>query len=242
MAERGRESIITTTGRGGAGNMIRSPSRGRPQGELPPASAIAAAHNPAVGNLVHAGRGGAGNVRSPSRDPLERQRVREAEQQEQKLQADYAKNEASHYHATGRGGAGNIQSTDAPRGRDASVDAAASTTTAGGAVGNILRSLSRSRSRSREPRPVDRRRPSQDGSAGERSVSRTRGGAGAGAGGEGGLPSVSENGGGTVGITAEEAEAATAGSNGAGVAPSGGNAQAPTSFKDKILEKLQGNK
>ncbi|CAD6916266.1 unnamed protein product, partial [Tilletia laevis] len=115
MAERGREPIIAT-GRGGAGNM--------------------AAQNPAVGNLVHSGRGGAGNVRSPSRDPLERQRVLKAEQAEHKLQADYAKTEATHYTATGRGGAGNIQHAnpaDAPRGRG---EASETGSTTGGAVGN----------------------------------------------------------------------------------------------------------
>ncbi|KAK0543092.1 hypothetical protein OC846_006537 [Tilletia horrida] len=226
MAERGREAgrdPIIATGRGGAGNMIRSPSRGRGATDLPPAKAVAAAHNPAVGKVVHAGRGGAGNVRSPSRDPLERQRVREAEEAEHKLQADYAKNEASHFTATGRGGAGNISvpHAEAPRGRDS--DAAA-----GGAVGNILRSLSRSRSRSREPRPTDRRRPSAD--ATERSQSRTRGD----------LPSVSEHAsGGTVGVLAEEEDDAAP----TATAPSAATKDAapPQSIKDRILNHLPGH-
>ncbi|KAL9939785.1 hypothetical protein V8E36_001602 [Tilletia maclaganii] len=185
MTDRGRETFIIT-GRGGAGN-IRSPSRGRAQqgSDLPPPAAVAAAHNPALGKGVHAGRGGAGNVRSPSRDPLERQRVHDEEVAEHKLQADYAKQEATHYHATGRGGAGNIQSSGA-----AANDAAPSTRgredgAVGGTVGSILRSLSR------EPRSSDRR-PS-GGGLNERSLSRTRDGAATGTTTEV-LPSVSENG------------------------------------------------
>ncbi|CAD6900959.1 unnamed protein product [Tilletia controversa] len=243
MAERGREPIIAT-GRGGAGNMVRSPSRGRGPvtDTLPPASAIKAAQNPAVGNLVHSGRGGAGNVRSPSRDPLERQRVLKAEQAEHKLQADYAKTEATHYTATGRGGAGNIQHAnpaDAPRGRGEPSETGSTT---GGAVGNILRSLSssRSRSRSREPRPTDRRRPSTDAidSPNERSLSRSRAaGASASTTAEGGrgLPAVSENGGGSVGVLSEEDLAAA---NGARNGEAAGTHH--TSIKDKILGSFGG--
>ncbi|KAE8255956.1 hypothetical protein A4X13_0g2857 [Tilletia indica] len=244
MAERGREPIIAT-GRGGAGNMVRSPSRGRPQTEsLPPPAAIKAAHNPAVGNLVHSGRGGAGNVRSPSRDPTERQRVLEAEKAEHKLQADYAKTEASHYTATGRGGAGNIQPAGVgeERGRGESQDRSSSAG-AGGAVGNILRSLSRSRSRSREPRPTDRRRPSTEtlDSPNERSLSRSRAAAGQGStaensGGSRGLPAVSENGG-SVGVIGEgEEEGTSSSATGAGTGTTGGG----TSIKDKILGHLGG--
>lgn len=96
---------------------------------------------------VHVGRGGAGNVRSPSRDPLDRQRhedekIRALEQQG-KLQSE----ELSHVQVTGRGGRGNIPhpNTDIEHSRGRSMSPS-----------SVLRSLSRSRSASREPGPSRR--------------------------------------------------------------------------------------
>ena len=134
--ERGRENFAST-GRGGAGNAVRSPSRGRPTEEPGEAKAAAAFH--ANQQHVRAGRGGAGNVRSPSRDPTDRVKYAEMEKKEHQLQADAVKRDAHATHSSGRGGAGNMKHRDeSPRGRNE------------GAVSNAIRSLSRSRSR--EPR------------------------------------------------------------------------------------------
>lgn len=134
--ERGRENFAST-GRGGAGNAVRSPSRGRPAEEPVEAKAAAAFH--ANQQHVRAGRGGAGNVRSPSRDPTDRVKYAEMEKKEHQLQADAIKRDAIATHSSGRGGAGNMKHREeSPRGRGE------------GAVSNAIRSLSRSRSR--EPR------------------------------------------------------------------------------------------
>lgn len=98
---RGRE--FQSTGRGGAGNFVRSESvsrtreetvgqeRGR---EILPAN-----------RLTHSGRGGAGNIRSPSRDP-------EADiyalSREHEIIEDHRRNEEGQIHSTGRGGYGNM--------------------------------------------------------------------------------------------------------------------------------------
>ena len=71
--------------------------------------------------MISSGRGGAGNVRSPSRDPLDRKKVAEAQAREDKLQEEYRQQDAKAVHSTGRGGAGNIASADTEergRGRD----------------------------------------------------------------------------------------------------------------------------
>ncbi|KAN0060583.1 hypothetical protein ACQY0O_007235 [Thecaphora frezii] len=156
--ERGRDPFIAT-GRGGAGNMIRSPSRSRDRGanQIP----IATAAQAQAPHVTHSGRGGAGNVRSPSRDPLDRKRAEEAQALEEKLQEEHRQQERKAPHSTGRGGAGNIASeaeNERGRGRDG----------AGGGVGEVggvrgmLRSLSRSRSR--EPRANGRDSPGRSGS------------------------------------------------------------------------------
>ncbi|PWN23898.1 hypothetical protein BCV69DRAFT_309758 [Microstroma glucosiphilum] len=143
--ERGRDAAKVPTGRGGAGNMIRSPSRGRPApeaGEVAAQKAYAEKHH-----TLLSGRGGAGNQRSPSRDPLDRARAREAEKHEKELRAAAIQHDEHNPHGTGRGGAGNVtreHSADA-RGRE------------NGGVGAALRSLSRSRSRDarNSPRHTD---------------------------------------------------------------------------------------
>ncbi|KAB5594876.1 hypothetical protein CTheo_1691 [Ceratobasidium theobromae] len=99
---RGRE--FQSTGRGGAGNIVRSESiprspedgilgqeRGR---EILPAS-----------RLTHSGRGGAGNIRSPSRDPAEDIRTLNRERE---LIEDHRRSEEGQIHSTGRGGYGNM--------------------------------------------------------------------------------------------------------------------------------------
>jgi len=98
---RGRE--FQSTGRGGAGNIVRSESvsRGREAGigeergrEVLPASRI-----------THTGRGGAGNIRSPSRDP--EQDIRELSREHEIIE-NHRKTEEGQIHSTGRGGFGNM--------------------------------------------------------------------------------------------------------------------------------------
>ncbi|CAE6426883.1 unnamed protein product [Rhizoctonia solani] len=98
---RGRE--FQSTGRGGAGNFVRSDSvsrvredsigqeRGR---EVLPASKV-----------THSGRGGAGNIRSPSRDPEADMR---ALSRDREIIEDHRKAEEGQVHSTGRGGYGNM--------------------------------------------------------------------------------------------------------------------------------------
>ncbi|CBQ70378.1 conserved hypothetical protein [Sporisorium reilianum SRZ2] len=148
---RGRDPFIAT-GRGGAGNIIRSPSRSRDRsGNAIPPETVAAASLPH--HLISSGRGGAGNVRSPSRDPIDRKKAAEAQAREDKLQEEYRQAEVKAVHSTGRGGAGNIAAAEEERGRGR--DSNGSST--GGGVAGLLRSLSRSRSR--EPRSNDKDSP-----------------------------------------------------------------------------------
>lgn len=63
-------------------------------------------------SILHGGRGGSGNVRSPSRDPADRLRAKEEEEKEKKLQAEALRKDATHAHSTGRGGAGNVRSNN----------------------------------------------------------------------------------------------------------------------------------
>lgn len=87
------------------------------------AAAYAADHPPSA---VSSGRGGAGNVRSPSRDPADRARLVQDELHEQGLQDEYRRAEASapHYAPSGRGGRGNIhhEGSSLERGRGASTE------------------------------------------------------------------------------------------------------------------------
>lgn len=98
---RGRE--FQSTGRGGAGNFVRSESvsRTREDGvgqergrEILPASKV-----------THSGRGGAGNIRSPSRDPEADIR---ALSHEREIIEDHRRTEEGQVHSTGRGGYGNM--------------------------------------------------------------------------------------------------------------------------------------
>lgn len=59
---------------------------------------------------VSSGRGGVGNVRSPSRDPADRARLVQEELREQEMQGEYRRSEANapHFAPIGRGGLGNL--------------------------------------------------------------------------------------------------------------------------------------
>lgn len=95
--------------------MVRSPSRGRPApeaGEVAAQKAYAEKHH-----TLLSGRGGAGNQRSPSKDPTDRARAREAEKQERELRAAAIQHDEHNPHATGRGGAGNIAREHSADGR-----------------------------------------------------------------------------------------------------------------------------
>jgi len=106
---------------------------------------------------VHLGRGGAGNVRSPSRDPQEQclheqEKLRALEEQD----AMQAQELVSQVYATGRGGAGNIPA-QAPiagpqheRGRQLHETSCPERVSSPRNVASIFRPSSRSRSR--EPR------------------------------------------------------------------------------------------
>lgn len=99
---------------------IRSPSRGRPAESVEDAKK--AADYQANQNHVRAGRGGAGNVRSPSRDPVDREKYNEIEKKEHALQADAIKRDQMSTHSSGRGGMGNMSHRDdSPRGRENGV-------------------------------------------------------------------------------------------------------------------------
>lgn len=114
--------------------MVRSPSRSRDRsGNAIPREAVAAAAVP--NHMISSGRGGAGNVRSPSRDPLDRKKAAEAQAREDQLQEEYRSHDAKVAHSTGRGGAGNIATTgdaeDRGRGRDSNG------TSGGGGVAGV---------------------------------------------------------------------------------------------------------
>lgn len=122
--------------------MVRSPSRGRPglDAEEIAAYQMTADNRP---KTVSSGRGGVGNVRSPSRDPVDRARIANEELRDQELQEEYRRREAAapHYAPSGRGGRGNIHQE-----------------------GSLERSVERSRSRSRTDSSQERGR--KEGSVG----------------------------------------------------------------------------
>lgn len=88
--------------------IIRSPSRSRDRATNAAAAQQNAAAAAVPPHMVSSGRGGAGNVRSPSRDPLDRKKAAEAQEREVKLQEEYRQHELKSTHTTGRGGAGNM--------------------------------------------------------------------------------------------------------------------------------------
>ncbi|KAJ7030738.1 hypothetical protein C8F04DRAFT_1112912 [Mycena alexandri] len=152
---RGRDAV-TSSGRGGMGNMgPTSNSRDRPVGGPDDFSSTRGREPPvAISEVRSTGRGGAGNFRSPSRDPKENQDVRGAGERDI-IQAHEERDKAAVYstgrggvgnmnrsrsrgptpavaevHSSGRGGAGNIAAGPPPpyeRGRSAPADAVHST-------------------------------------------------------------------------------------------------------------------
>lgn len=120
---RGRD--LASTGRGGAGNIVRgeSASRNRAEGGDERGREVVQ-HSE---KITHAGRGGAGNVRSPSRDRNKEQAdVRYEEEVLRKSREDRPIGLSS-----GRGGTGNI-STSRSRSREPGVASGR------GGLGNIL--------------------------------------------------------------------------------------------------------
>ncbi len=117
--------------------MVRSPSRGRTDDSAAVAAKASVLKNPAI---LASGRGGAGNVRSPSRDPTDRAKLREAERRETDLQESYLREEAKAPHTSGRGGAGNLkreESQERGRGRQADGGSAAAANGGAAGVGNV---------------------------------------------------------------------------------------------------------
>ncbi|TXT04885.1 hypothetical protein VHUM_03968 [Vanrija humicola] len=139
--ERGRDPIVST-GRGGAGNLVRESSVG-PDSGISDERGREFSPRP-VERAIHAGRGGAGNIRSPSRDP-KRDAISEAQEDalQEKLIAERRGREMDKPFSSGRGGAGNI-SDSRSRSRSAVRGGAA------GASDRGVRDESRSRSRMRD--------------------------------------------------------------------------------------------
>jgi len=101
---RGRD--LASTGRGGAGNIVRGDSTSRPRPEDEGAERgrnVYAADE--TNRVTHAGRGGQGNVRSPSRDPAK-------DAVERAFEEDVLRKSREHREqfgvSAGRGGTGNI--------------------------------------------------------------------------------------------------------------------------------------
>lgn len=80
--------------------------------------------------VTHSGRGGAGNIRSPSRDPVSPTRA------EREIIAHAAQEDAELAHSSGRGGLGNIIPSRS-RSRSRPADAVVHSSGRGG-VGNIV--------------------------------------------------------------------------------------------------------
>jgi len=100
---------VVSTGRGGAGNLIRSPSRGVDPDVQVGAERGRSARDQSLDRVIHSGRGGAGNIRSPSRNPSERIAEERAEEDLQdRLIAESRGRQTDANFSTGRGGAGNI--------------------------------------------------------------------------------------------------------------------------------------
>jgi len=136
-----------STGRGGAGNLIRSPSRGVDPDVKVGAERGRSARDQSLERvglyhsyvvavakpqIIHSGRGGAGNIRSPSRNPSERIAEDRAEEDLQdRLIAESRGRQTDANFSTGRGGAGNISRS---KSRSRSAARGPSTPQASGAV------------------------------------------------------------------------------------------------------------
>ncbi|KAJ6527856.1 hypothetical protein DFH09DRAFT_1371332 [Mycena vulgaris] len=105
-ASRGREAL-TSSGRGGMGNIRLSSSQDRPLSG-PDDFSNTQGREPAVAiaELRSTGRGGAGNFRSPSRDPVDDRDVRSAGERD--IIRAHEEREREALHSSGRGGLGNL--------------------------------------------------------------------------------------------------------------------------------------
>ncbi len=112
---------------GGAGNFLRSPSRDKKLGideSVIPGSERGRALSPAMSNvnkITHAGRGGSGNIRTPSQDPASRARAQHEDELEREMIEERRGREkaADVPFSTGRGGVGNIAGNSRSRSRSA---------------------------------------------------------------------------------------------------------------------------
>jgi len=134
-APRGREALIST-GRGGAGNIMRSPSR-----DIGPESRGHVNSDNIAARALSTGRGGAGNIRSTSRDGRADSRISsilpdQATEYEREVLQKYA-DARDEVHVTGRGGLGNISGS---RSRSRSKGPGLHSSGRGGA-GNIMHGL-----------------------------------------------------------------------------------------------------
>lgn len=101
---RGRD--LASTGRGGAGNIVRGESASRPRPEDEGAERGRDVYPREEPNHVtHAGRGGQGNVRSPSRDPAKEAAERAFEEEVLRKSREHREQFGV---SSGRGGSGNI--------------------------------------------------------------------------------------------------------------------------------------
>ncbi|KAG8993901.1 hypothetical protein FRB90_000571 [Tulasnella sp. 427] len=129
-ASRGRD--FASAGRGGAGNMVRSESQSRAQvtrtddGDERGRDIAPRDDN----RITHAGRGGQGNVRSPSRDPA--QQAAERAFEEEVLRKNRENREVWGV-SSGRGGSGNINKS-----RSRSREPNTATAAGRGGLGNII--------------------------------------------------------------------------------------------------------
>lgn len=133
---------MVSTGRGGAGNLIRSPSRGVDPDVSAGGERGRSVRDQSLDRVIHSGRGGAGNIRSPSRNPSERIAEEKAEDALQdKLIAESRGRQTDAAFSTGRGGVGNIsrsksRSRSAVRGNGSAAPPPVSVSGRGG-FGNI---------------------------------------------------------------------------------------------------------
>ncbi|KAH9822296.1 hypothetical protein DFH28DRAFT_1119231 [Melampsora americana] len=113
--ERGRKNHqqIFTTGRGGAGNLVRSGTAIDPN-ELSIEEGLVT-HEERSKRVLSPrshGRGGAGNIRSPSRDASQRaeeaEKLKRLDEEDRRIEEAYDERTKNSAHSTGRGGAGNI--------------------------------------------------------------------------------------------------------------------------------------
>jgi len=128
---RGREDLVST-GRGGGGNFVRSDSTSRVRG-------VADGHERGrdiytkVEGVTHAGRGGQGNVRSPSRDASKDAADRAYEEEILRQRREQRNNLPV---SSGRGGTGNI-SAEQSRSRSREPRASMDSGLGRGGLGNI---------------------------------------------------------------------------------------------------------